>query len=154
MKDIAAEFFTMLVFCYRDGLEGVEQVIRNRIVSIKACFFSPSVPSNHSTSSSTRELSVATHSELKEPTWISKNCGLVPFRDVWLKQITSFHGVLFYARWLTECVWKPTLPWFWFLDVEYRRFYFGNIDHCFLVLLISCSERTKEEGTDNSVKPR
>lgn len=31
MKDIAAEFFTMLVFCYRDGLEGVEQVIRNRI---------------------------------------------------------------------------------------------------------------------------
>lgn len=31
MKDIAAEFFTMLVFCYRDGLDGVEQVIRNRL---------------------------------------------------------------------------------------------------------------------------
>lgn len=31
MKDIAAEFFTLLVFCYRDGLDGVEQVIRNRM---------------------------------------------------------------------------------------------------------------------------
>ncbi|KAL9989019.1 hypothetical protein ACROYT_G003526 [Oculina patagonica] len=31
MKDIAAEFFTMLVFCYRDGLDGVERVIRNRL---------------------------------------------------------------------------------------------------------------------------
>ena len=33
MKDTAAEFFTLLVFCYRDGFEGVEQVVRNRTVS-------------------------------------------------------------------------------------------------------------------------
>jgi len=33
MKDIAAEFFTMLVFSYRDGMDGVEQVIRNRLVN-------------------------------------------------------------------------------------------------------------------------
>lgn len=31
MKDIAAEFFTMLVFSYRDGMDGVERVIRNRL---------------------------------------------------------------------------------------------------------------------------
>lgn len=39
MKDIAAEFFTMLVFCYRDGLDGVEQVIRIRLVSLIFFFF-------------------------------------------------------------------------------------------------------------------
>lgn len=33
MKDIAAEFFTMLVFSYRDGMDGVERVIRNRLVN-------------------------------------------------------------------------------------------------------------------------
>ena len=33
MKDIAAEFFTLLVFSYRDGMEGVEHLIRNRLVS-------------------------------------------------------------------------------------------------------------------------
>lgn len=33
LKDIAAEFFTLLVFCYRDGFDGLEQVVRNKVVS-------------------------------------------------------------------------------------------------------------------------
>lgn len=31
LKDIAAEFFTLLVFCYRDGFDGLEQVVRNKV---------------------------------------------------------------------------------------------------------------------------
>lgn len=33
IKTTAAEFFTLLVFSYRDGFDGVEQVVRNRVVS-------------------------------------------------------------------------------------------------------------------------
>lgn len=39
LKTIAAEFFTLLVFCYRDGFDGVEQVVRNRAVSSTAIYF-------------------------------------------------------------------------------------------------------------------
>ena len=39
LKTIAAEFFTLLVFCYRDGFDGVEQVVRNRAVSSTAKYF-------------------------------------------------------------------------------------------------------------------
>ena len=33
IKEIALEFFTLLVFCYRDGFEGLEQVVRRKVVS-------------------------------------------------------------------------------------------------------------------------